>query len=215
MRKQVLIFWRRTVVVKQEEPKPAFPPYVRSEATVVRRAPREKWWLWWRVLRVLRIKKYHFPRYVPPRPVVPVQVTTVIVGRGARRERWRWRMLFTRRGARMTIPEWIDDKRAAWLEWPVTWKLGMGIPGALVGWLFSVQMGWSLRPCLFFGALFGMFVPLIVLNFIEAVFIFSALGIIFGAIYWAFGDEETGAVLGKMGAALWSGVVKLWHTVFG
>lgn len=119
----------------------------------------------------------------------------------------------------MTIPEWIDDKRAAWMDWPVTWKLGMGIPGALVGWLFSVQMGWSLRPCLLVGALFGMFLPLMVLNFLEATFILAIFAVIFGSIYWAFQDTEfmqgfPQYIAGILGF-IWGLIMAAWEAIFG
>jgi hypothetical protein len=217
MKKRVLIFWRRVVVVKREEQK--FPPYVPPQRTVVRRPPRERWWLWWRVLGVLRIKKYHFPPYVPPRPVVPVQVTTVIVGGGARREPWRWWMLFTRRGADMTIPEWLEDKKLAVMEWPLMWKLGMALPGILGGWLLSLQTGWHPKRCMFFGGLLGMFSPFFFIGLLEWVFGLTIFCLFFGAIYWAFKDtEDMQFIAEKMGivlAGLWGLIAKLWHAIFG
>lgn len=240
MKKRVLIFWRRLVVVKREE-EPPTPSFNFNYPAAYEPA---KWGLWDRI-------KYHvtgkgFPPYVPgaarevslrrrvvllftrkrrplpPPPPRPVLARTVVVGAvrtGARREPWRWWMLFTRRGADMNIQEWLEDKRLAWMEWPVTWKFGMGIPGALLGWWFSVQTGWSLRPCLLLGALFGMLLPLIVLYLLEAAVILAIFGIIGGAIYWASPDNEStraaAQFFGMLAGALWAGVVKLWHAIFG
>lgn len=238
MRRRVLIFWRRTVVVRREEPKPSFPPFGYPP-------PYQpvKWGLWRRIK--YRVTGKGFPPYVPgvvrrervtlrrrfvllfsrkppvppPRPVLVTAVAVGTVRTGARRDPWRWWMLFTRRGADMTVWEWIENKRADVMEWPVTWKLGMALPGIFGGWLVSLQMGWHPRYCMFVGGVLGVMSPFISLFLLEGVFLFIVFGVFFGLIYWAFGDvefvrqfyEDTGKVLG----VIWSLIVKLWHAIFG
>ena len=158
------------------------------------------------------------------RVVATTQVVTrgvVVVRRGARRERWRPWMLFTRRGADMTIWDWLDEKRAATIEWPLTWKLGMVLPGLLAGWLFWLKMGptWNVRHCMFVGGLITMFLPFFIPNFIELVILILIFGLIWGAVYLGFKDTGgpqrflSGVIM--LLELVWSWIVGLWHFAFG
>lgn len=238
MKRRVLIFWRRTVVVSREKPTPAFPPFGDPP-------PYQpgKWGLWARIkyhvtgkgfrpyipgrprevaLRrrfiLLFRRKPRVPPYVPP-PVVQVQRVVVVRRTGARREPWRWWMLFTARGADMTVGEWLQDKKLAVMDWPLTWRLGMILPGLLGGWLFWLRMGpeWNLRHCMFVGGFIGLSFPLLFLHFLESVYVVVVVGLVIGAAYWAFPEAVGGYLefMGMMLKAVWKTVLVIWGKIRG
>jgi tellurite resistance protein TehA-like permease len=64
-----------------------------------------------------------------------------------------------------------------------------------------------------------MFLPLMVLNFLEATFILAIFAVIFGSIYWAFQDTEfmqgfPQYIAGILGF-IWGLIMAAWEAIFG